>query len=857
MDKYQIRLGKTDSVNSVNKENFLDVQLNSTSKKLHHNDIKAKIDQYEQFNKERAESSKYRVILTINPYCSNVLFNPLTEVFKVGDDGKITRYFDNTKTISNGIDGADTPLRVQMVSNTEYSKETPDSKTDKNYGYTYMPGYDIFDNHILRNTGFKIVEPTKRDKSVFNTMADYYRSPDMKHVSFKKRVSLDEKPISTDQHLYTSDDLLPFEESVNANLTDENGWFGFINASTLKTTNSDGELSKISCVINNRKNCEFIDMYPDRTTFTFSPYYNKLVDRLEYNWEVFLTYAYESDYCNILVTNGNVNALPVLSVTKGSGISGEEIYIFRCYTKHNLKKGDMIKVYDDSSEDAEHPIGVYRVSNVGNTGKGDPEYYFYIDGFDVDESITSIKGIRFGKTYNGFDSSYYVRKLKKIKKLDGGVEKDLNSERYKLAFASTIYDDDTTQITFTDDIDIGELRDNLGRPLTELFVTIVKTNRGHEEWYSNRNVYASDVEISHCFGDVTAGFILSHEKKDKFGVVKYGDEDEISVCTLLEGMRDARTINNNKKFLSLRRQIVVTPEDDEFLCDVVEFSPEDCLEHVLADCAYRFNTYQREHHKDEVEYEPIEASFTYHEVLYDDYDVYEDTTFIDLKVTENRLRNEGYYYKANYSVPIKGIGDISQSGNKEIRVRSAKPVFNGNIVLRVNSSLPSRLNTNDTVYVCDDVNNKMFEFVCTGVKSPTLFSIEPKGEGKWAGFKAETGYISGGLTWLGLSQMLSDGLLKLRGKNYDIPDYAFKFGTNTYMWRDVVTPGEKAEIDVPEYTFTNDAFYITPIIRFYLKRQDPDDSIGLQAKELFPNDVFGNIKKQSNYYYEDEPQDLC
>ena len=112
MDRYQIRLGKTDSVNSVNKENFLDVQ----SKKLHFNDIKATIDQYEQFNKERSESTKYRMILTINPYCSNVLFNPLTEACTLGKDGKIVRYFNNSENSQNGgIDGVTTPKRVQMV----------------------------------------------------------------------------------------------------------------------------------------------------------------------------------------------------------------------------------------------------------------------------------------------------------------------------------------------------------------------------------------------------------------------------------------------------------------------------------------------------------------------------------------------------------------------------------------------------------------------------------------------------------------------------------------------------------------------------------------------------------------------
>ena len=849
MGRYEIRLGHTDSVNSVDKENFLGVQLKSTSKKLHYNDIKTKIDQYEQFNKERAESSKYRMILTINPYCSNVLFNPLTEVFKI-DDGKITRYFDNTKN-SKGIDGDYTPIRVQMVCNTEYSKETKSDERDRNYGYSYMPGYDIFDNHILRNKGFKIVEPTEQDKDVFNTLADYYRSPDTKAVFFKKRVSLSEKPVSTKQHLYASDDLFTFEESVNANLTDENGWFGFINASTLKTTapGEDGKQSSISCVINNRKNCEFIDMYPDRTAFTFSPYYNKVVDRLEYNWEVFLTYAYQSDHCNVLVSENGVNGLPVLFVKKDTGVGGEDIYVFRCYTKHNLKRGDSIKVYDVSTETPTKPVGVYRVSNVGNGGKGDPDYYFYIDGYNVADSLTDKVGIRFVKTYNGFDSSYYVRKLKKVKKL--------NSERYKLAFASTIYDDDTTQITFTDDIDVGELRDNLGRPVTELFVTIVKTNKGNSVWYGTADkINASDVEISHCFGKVTAGFVLGREKSDR-----YGEVGGYSIQTLLEGMRDVRSINNNNRFMSRRIQIDVTPDDTEFLCDVVEFSPEDCMEHVLSECAYRFNTYQRETSgNDTTPYKPIEKDFTYHEILYDDYDVYGDTKerpFHEAIVTSNELRDEGYYYKANYSIPIRGIGGISQAGNREIRVKTAKPVFNGNIVINVNSSLSSRLNTNDSVYVCDDKNNRMFEFVCTEVRTPTSFCIEPKNDGKWERFKEETSYISGGLTWLNVCQMLTDGLLKLRGRNYDIPDYAFKFGTNTYMWREVILPGQKTDSDVPDYPFTNDAFYLTPIIRFYLKRQDPDDSVGLQARELFPNDVFGNIKKQSNYYYEDEPQDLC
>ena len=853
MDRYQIRLGKTDSVNSVNEENFLDVQLTSTSKKLHFNDIKATIDQYEQFKKERNESTKYRIILTINPYCSNVLFNPLTEVAKANDNGTIERHYNNDTTISNGIDGFGTPKRIQMICNTEYSKTEPDSRDDDKYGYTYMPGFDIFDNHILRNTSFKIVEPTETNQNVYNTIADYYRNSDKSIVKFSKRYNLKTKPKKVSQHLYASDDVLSFEDSVNANLTDENGWFGFINASNLKTKGpgDDGELSKISCAINNRKNCDFIDMYPDRTTFTFSPYYNKLYDRIENNWEVYVTYAFDKDECDPLVGNSKVkNALAVLSITKSAGISGEDIVVFRCYTKHNLSRGNFIKVFDGTSDTAEEDAHVFMVSNLGNSSNGDPDYYFYLDANDFPESLFECSDIRIRKTYNGMDSWYYRRKLKRIG--------DISNERYKLAFASTIYDDDTTQITFTEDINIRGIKDNLGRPLTELFITIVKTNYGHEEWYSGgdtiNSVNAEKIQKSHCFGDITSGFILSNEKTDKTEVLDYGNGNVQSVETKLEYMQDATRINNNNKFKSYRPQTNVDPSSDNIIFpgDIVEFSPEDCMEHVLADCVHRFNSYQREHQ--------LEPRFTYHEILYDDYDMYKnETDFLKTDdTTPNLIRDEGYYYKSNYSIPIKALGDIVTDGNKEIRVKEANPAYNGSVVLRVKSSLPSRLNTNDIVYVCDDKNNRFFEFICTEVKSPTLFSIEPKNAGKWAWFKDETESIYGdGLTWLSLSQLLNNGSVKLRGRNYDIPDYAYKSGVNTYMWRNVLTSDESFNASIPEYTFANDAFYLTPIIRFYLRRQDPDSSVGLQAKEMFPNDIFGNIKKQSNYYYEDEPQDLC
>ena len=47
-------------------------------------------------------------------------------------------------------------------------------------------------------------------------------------------------------------------------------------------------------VINNRKPCDFIDMYPTRDLFYFDPKYNPYRQRLEKNWHYFLSYPSSS-----------------------------------------------------------------------------------------------------------------------------------------------------------------------------------------------------------------------------------------------------------------------------------------------------------------------------------------------------------------------------------------------------------------------------------------------------------------------------------------------------------------------------------------------------------------------------------
>ena len=97
----------------------------------------------------------------------------------------------------------------------------------------------------------------------------------------------------------------------------------------------------------------------------------------------------------------------------------------------------------------------------------------------------------------------------------------------------------------------------------------------------------------------------------------------------------------------------------------------------------------------------------------------------------------------------------------------------------------------------------------------------------------------------------------LRRENPEIPSYATKVGKNTYLWRNILPIGDTNSTTVPEYPYTNNAFYISKTIDFYLKRQDPDGSRGLYAGETFPNDVFGKIKKASQYEYKEKSVPVC
>ena len=93
-------------------------------------------------------------------------------------------------------------------------------------------------------------------------------------------------------------------------------------------------------------------------------------------------------------------------------------------------------------------------------------------------------GCFYKKNNGNTDCLYYFRKFKKLKSVIGD---DIRSDVNKIAFAKNIYGDDVAQVVFTDDIDIEGLLDHNGRPVSDIFFTIVKRNAGYKEWYNRKN----------------------------------------------------------------------------------------------------------------------------------------------------------------------------------------------------------------------------------------------------------------------------------------------------------------------------------------------------------------------------------
>ena len=822
----KILLGENKHKLSTNEDNFINIELSTSERGFLKSDDNVVIDLYKQYFAEKDKSQNYRLAFTIVPYCSNVLFNVVTEpVYKEGSnecrfintnaveiqrDGQFSELYDYhiTYKCGGGDSSADTYIcESGLVSDTGYSHP-------KAGAIKYHCGYDIFNNHYFRRKGFAVVNKTNDKAKNFNSIGDTFRNFNGNVVKKKPLIAdnwpppsgtgiYDGEPVPV--NLYKKANLRTYFESITNNLTERNGWIGFINKSMLPVENYRKNI--INKVMNDCEAGDFIDMYPDRSLFSFVPKYNEYRNRVEPNWDYCITYPFSSSTNNYLVFNDEHNVIGILTklATEFDDISGLPINtVFKTLIKHNLSEGDYVTLSFISFDGEVSKTEQVRVEAIGVDGD-DTGYYFSVKTAKLmnelvksvgdDYAIKYPKEIRLRRCVNGIECEYYMRYFKKID--------TYNSQLNKLAFSQNAFSDQNAQITFTNDINTDGITDNLNRPISELYLTIVKRNRGYFEWY-NLAPNNPIIEYSHCFGEVTSGFDLPSDGE----CTKYNVHKIHNVENGVNGIYESPE--------ALEKEITI--ENEFFFGDIVEFSISEFKETVLECVNHRFNTSQRETISDRVN------DFTFTEIVRDTYDVAEENTFktysaaAHFGVEHINVIPEGYYYKPHYKIKIREFGDEVNEG------RHIKLTY---------TSLTESMSSVVELLLAE---NYYFQAGETPDYATMIYAYKKNRDGYYelaaTGFCTEilsTDYRHVKVSFSDVGVDVNEDCILFK-HNTEMPDYAYdlKDGSGKYIWRDLM-PFSKIPADNELYDsqFTNGAHYHHKNILFYLKRQDPDGEYGI------------------------------
>ena len=938
------------SKQSSNTSNGVNVQLKGKRKLLPTTDMSESVSQYEQYLEERGKCNKIRLTCQVNPICSNVLYNSVTEIVRNegSDDVEVLNYgnealskgtikTENTSGKNKKVDFWSSPswngdALTILNGNAKDSHPTNAIRdtqlSSPSNGFVYHCGKDIFNNHLIRSNTFKtICKRQGGNEDTFNTIADKMRDVKGNEVVetlyFPVDAPIDGHKKDVTMHVYRYDDILTYADSVKNRLVQKyDGWVGFYNRSKIKSYNDfkKGEIMDIERPIMYKNGGDFIEMYPDRSLYSFVPKFNKSRKRVEKNWEYCITYPSSSttDGFDSIInkSNGALKAIYFDENSKGDN-GGSQLVIYGI-SKHGLIVGDFVSVYktlrngtdERVVESAEvsavvddyifvlkgnstaisnlwHDVNQDELSNGKITVDG-VEYslasnkkyftdasdnkYYLVNGKYVNLDLDS-QHISYKKVVNGIECNYYVRIFSKVPNFKNasavtsseydiykddsklikeyqGSDYDFESHVSRLAFAKNIYGDEIGEVVFTDDIDISNLKDNLGRPLSTLYITFLKSNGGYKEWYGFDNVpiYPPNdkVTYSHCFGALTCGYETSDESIYTNGISSInkinnigGDAMGVNVLSI---NKDVEKYRNNGNFKELE---VAYGVDKNFYGDLCFYDEYNAIEVSIQPMMYRFNTAQRE--------SILSSSndkfngYNYDDIVYDDYDISNTFTVKTSQVSGTNSRKEGYYYKPHYPIEIKMFGKLNSVSPDFLKIRSIKKE---NGVYSIVTSSYHYLGVGDKAMIYDSTQEKYYTLVTVKNNNSNykkfyckVYSEDGKtlekltfmdGDGKSHDLLNTNDDVARGL-------YMSDFKL-FKVDNLEIPSYAkiLKDGTCRYVWRDIINNGFNPTVSsVEEYPFTNGAFYINKRIDIYVRRQDPYNMYGLYNDD----DISGDDSK--------------
>lgn len=940
------------SKKSSNTSNGVNVQFKGRRKLLPTNDVSEIVSQYDQYLLERESCNKIRLTCQVNPICTNVLFNPITEIVRYEGsnnvellnylEGKGSTDLKNTDLLYKTTDVlCSSNLNGNSGSGKHHTNAIRDTQlSNTKNGFIYHCGLDILNNHLIRSNTFKTIcrrdKNSNSDSNVFNTIGDTMRDVSGNQVIetlyFPVSSSVEGHKKDVEAHIYRYDDILQFDESISDRLIKKyDGWVGFYNRSKIKSYSNfeNGDIMDIERPIMYKNGGDFIEMYPDRSLYSFVPKFNKYRNRIEKNWEYCITYPSSSTTEGFeSIINGDLKSLKAIYFDENSqGDNGGSQLVIYGITKHGLKVGDFVNIYNTYIEDGKtvneavaysaevtnvvddyifilqgisstisdtwcylsdmtkkendnetlyyNDIGYKNHSNKYLTKSGSNTKYYIINNkyVNLDDKAQNIS---YKKVVNGVECDYYVRVFEKVPnfknasavtsseydiyKNDSELIHEYQDKKYdfeshvsRLAFAKNIYGDDVGEIVFTDDIDISNLIDNLGRPISTLYIMFFKSNKGYKEWYGfypekyiekRIDINSDNVTYSHCFGMLTCGYETSDESicnsdiDSIYTINNIGESSQgISISKLNKG-RDDYYYDTE----------IAYDVDKKFYGDICCYDGYNIVEESIQPIMHRFNTAQRESSKSlSNEYY---QKFNYDNIIYDDYDINQNFTIKTDVVKNVNQKKEGYYYKPFYPIEIKTFGSLNSVSPDFLKIIGIKKYDGENGRYYSISTLSYHyLSPGDKSMIYDTEQDKYYTLVTiknneSNYKKFYFVAYDEKGTEK---------------VDLDISDYSKFKLFKI--DNLEVSSHAslLKDGTCRFVWRDLYNNGfsPTSAKSTEEYPFTNGAFYINKRIDIYVRRQDPYgvyglyDGVGIGA-DISGDDSYTEVVSDNNYVKSDD-----
>ena len=268
----------------------------------------------------------------------------------------------------------------------------------------------------------------------------------------------------------------------------------------------------------------------------------------------------------------------------------------------------------------------FSVTRAGNQTNSDVARTFVID---IDPTLVnvSVGATTLKRKVGGKESDYYVRVFSAL------TETYTDYDMYPAAYGTNYFNDKQVAFNFKVDVDVGGIVDNLGRPLSELFLTIVKNNEDGS--LSNINTqYWSDIQNA-------KGLTTDFWRPIQCGY-EIGNPGDTSVQYNIRALNDIaypQVYFNN-----------IDESDKNFIGDIVEYNEGELLERILETPYHRINTVYREH------YDMFGPTIQIGDNLVGDIDG-EETT-----ISTPTSKKEGYIYKPHNRIVIREYSSYIETG---------------------------------------------------------------------------------------------------------------------------------------------------------------------------------------------------